>query len=61
MLFYAQIALLVLWFTVLPALPWWIVFAPALYVAAWFTFKIANLVGVIIHDYKKDTHTPFFK
>jgi hypothetical protein len=61
MLIITQIALLVLWFTVLPALPWWIALLPALVAATWFVFRLGALAGVIIHDYRHDTHTPFFK
>jgi hypothetical protein len=61
MLYIIQIALLVLWYTVLPALPWWIVFLPALFGAAWLFFQLAALVGIIIHDYRSGKHTPFFK
>jgi len=61
MLFIVQIALLLLWCSVLPTLSWWIVFAPALLGAAWLCLRCATLVGTILHDYRNNTHTPFFK
>ena len=61
MLFILQIILLVLWFTVLPTLPWWIVFLPALLGAARLCYRLANLIGIIVYDYRNNTHTPFFK
>jgi hypothetical protein len=61
MLFIIQIILLILWFTVLPTLPWWIVFLPALLGAAWLCFGLAELIGVIVYDTRNNTHTPFFK
>jgi hypothetical protein len=61
MLFIIQIALLVLWFTLLPMLAWWIVFMPTLLGATWICYRLASLVVTILHDYRNDTHTPFFK
>jgi len=61
MLVIIQIALLVLWFTVLPALPWWLVALPTFVGIVWLAVQLASLAGVIIHDYRNNTHTPFFK
>ncbi len=61
MLFITQITLLILWFTVLPTLAWWIVFLPSLVGAARLCVRLANLIGVILYDTRNNTHTPFFK
>lgn len=61
LLFAVQIVLLALWFTVLPTLPWPIVFLPALASAVWLVFKIAALVRTIMADTRNGTYTPFFK
>jgi hypothetical protein len=61
MLFIIQIILLVLWFTVLPTLPWWIVLLPTFLGAVRLCFGLAKLIGVIVYDTRNNTHTPFFK
>jgi hypothetical protein len=61
LLVFLQILLLIIWRVALPALPWWIAFLPGLVLAARLLFQAASLAGVIVHDYRNKTHTPFFK
>lgn len=61
MLIIFQLLLLALWFTVLPALPWPIVFLPTFAGAIWLVFRIAALVRTIVSDTRNSSYTPFFK